>query len=227
MRQTFPLIILFLLGSCNLTEQDQITSDLNGKVKQIVETTDHAILDNGNYRPLAVDGIPNMKKIKSYNKKGGLEEMRLLFDDQLISKVEIRYNSKGQMSKQQHFDPSGQLTKTVERTSDSTTVTNDTRGFGTVETSEKYLSPQIQREVSLNSDQGLTTIATFTRDNKKWITQVHQITVHKGDTTANGTEYYKYTETDLNDNWIKCLISASSQFDTVQVKTREIDYYKE
>lgn len=225
MKQPLALIILFSLCSCMLTDTRQVKTDLYGKVKQIIETTEQAVLENEDYRTMTIDNMPKVKKIKSYNRDGELVAMTLLLQDQLMTRVDIRYDSKGRMKSQRHYNQNGKLTTTFERTSDSTTVTRDARGIVTTESTEREISPQIKRVVSLNSQQERLTITKVTRDDRNWITQIEETTILRGDTLMNGTEYYNYIETDIKKNWTKCFISNSTDFDSVQVKIRTIEYY--
>ncbi len=218
------LLIACWLLSIHILAQP-LRQGLSGKVKSIEQTLAYAYLQNGEYKKVEFEGWPTSKRYKLYNKKGELIETRWALNDVVGTVVKFKYNSKGMVNLQEHFDQNGNLKSTVRRTSDSTTVRETIRGTGTVNTTEKWLSPNCFKFIETNEQQKLLTITTQFGNEKGWTDSTHVLSVLRGDTAINSWEYRRYNQIDKEGNWTECLISESKLFDSVQVKTRVIEYY--
>lgn len=213
---------LIIFGFLALTSF--VTLNKNKVIKESIEKSYTAYLENGEYLPILNDRTLRYDKIKQYSNKGLLKQMELTRNKKVRVTVKITNNENGKFKLQEHYNEQNELTKKVIRKSDSLVISYDPM--------MNKISQDIESEI--NEFELLTETTDYRnntlsrslvkRDSNKNVVYVKNEFVFNND-TIKGETFVKYTGYDEHGNWISSLSSINMKFDTVQIKNRTIKYY--
>lgn len=211
------VLALMLLAAFTYKKEDRI-------IKQTTEKSYMARLVNGEYEKMENSRMPKVEKFKQYSKKGLITQMKLVINDNPGSTVKISYGENDLMITQNHYDQNNKLTKKVIRESDSLIVSYDSEMNKISQDIERKISDFETYTKTTNYKNGTVSTSTVKRDSSLNVIYVKNEFVFNNDTTKNET-FVKYDDFDENGNWMTSLYCNNTNFDTVQVKTRTIEYY--